>query len=283
MSLNKTLTIAGSDASGGAGLEADLKAFEAHGTYGLAAVTVIATMDPDDNWSHGVYTLPLDVVKAQLKTTFSTGVDALKTGMLSTEEMIVAVGEEIKQSTVKNIVIDPVMVCKGEDEVLNPGNVDAMINYLLPLATVTTPNLFEAGQLAGIKTPKTIAEMQTAAEKIYSLGAKNIVIKGGRGIDHHKAFDLFFDGHDHYLLETAKVDSTYNHGAGCTFAAAITANLALGLSVQEAVIEAKEFVAAGIEHGWKLNQFVGPVLHAAKNKFGAPEVTIKKIAKSSTF
>lgn len=277
MSLYKTLTIAGSDASGGAGLEADLKAFEAHGTYGLAAVTVIATMDPDNNWAHGVYTIPTDVLKAQLKTTFSTGVDAVKTGMLSTEEVIEVSGAAIKASGVKNVVIDPVMVCKGEDEVLNPGNVGAMIEQLMPLATVTTPNLFEAGQLAGVKTPRTIEEMQAAAEKIHALGAKNIVIKGGRGIDHEQAFDLFYDGEKHYLLETAKVNTDYNHGAGCTFAAAITANLAKGIAVKEAVLEAKEFVAAGIQHGWKLNEFVGPVLHAAKNIYGAPVVTIKEL------
>lgn len=277
MTLYKTLTIAGSDASGGAGLEADLKTFEAHGTFGLAAVTVIATMDPDNNWSHGVFTLPTDVLKAQLKTTFSTGVDALKTGMLSTEEVIEVSGDAIKTSGVKNVVVDPVMVCKGEDEVLNPGNVDAMIKYLMPLATVTTPNLFEAGQLARMKTPKTIEEMQQAAEKIHALGAKNIVIKGGRGIDHDQAFDLFFDGSTHYLLETAKLETTYNHGAGCTFAAAITANLAKNQDVKTAVVEAKEFVAAGIQHGWKLNNFVGPVLHNAKNLYGAPEVTIKEL------
>lgn len=277
MALYKTLTIAGSDASGGAGLEADLKTFEAHGTYGLAAVTVIATMDPDNNWAHGVYTLPTDVLKAQLKTTFSTGVDALKTGMLSTEEVIEVSGAAIKSSGVKNIVIDPVMVCKGDDEVLNPGNVGAMKEYLLPLATVTTPNLFEAGQLAGVKTPKTIVEMQIAAEKIYALGAKNIIIKGGRGIAHDQAFDLFYDGQKHYLLETPKLETTYNHGAGCTFAAAITANLAKGFSVKDAVLEAKEFVAAGIKYGWKLNEFVGPVLHNAKNLYEAPIVTIKEL------
>lgn len=282
MTLFKTLTIAGSDASGGAGLEADLKTFEAHGTYGMAAVTVIATMDPDNNWSHGVYTLPTDVLKAQLKTTFSTGVDALKTGMLSTEEVIEVSGAAIKSSGVNNIVIDPVMVCKGDDEVLNPGNVGAMKEFLMPLATVTTPNLFEAGQLAGVSTPKTIIEMQIAAEKIHALGAKNIVIKGGRGIAHDQAFDLFYDGEKHYLLETAKLETTYNHGAGCTFAAAITANLAKGFSVKDAVLEAKEFVAAGIQYGWKLNEFVGPVLHNAKNLHGAPSITIKELEKTTS-
>ncbi|MGG0655076.1 bifunctional hydroxymethylpyrimidine kinase/phosphomethylpyrimidine kinase [Rummeliibacillus pycnus] len=277
MSLKKTLTIAGSDASGGAGLQADLKTFQEHGTYGMVAVTVIATMDPDNNWSHGVYTLPTDVLQAQLKTTFSTGIDALKTGMLSTEEVIQTSGEGIKASGVKNVVIDPVMVCKGEDEVLNPGNVDAMITYLLPLALVTTPNLFEAGQLAGMKTPKNIDEMKAAAEKIHELGAKNVVIKGGRSIDPNKAFDLYYDGEKYYLLETPKIDTTYNHGAGCTFAAAITANLANGLDVKEAVVEAKGFVAAAITHGWKLNQFVGPVMHGAEGVYGASEVTVTEI------
>ena len=243
----------------------------------MTAVTVIATMDPDNNWSHGVYTLPIDVLKAQLKTIFSTGIDALKTGMLSTEEVIQTSGEAIKVSGVKNVVIDPVMVCKGEDEVLNPGNVDAMITYLLPLALVTTPNLFEAGQLAGMKTPKTVEEMKAAAEKIYELGAKNVVIKGGRAIDPNKAFDLYFDGEKYYLLETPKIETTYNHGAGCTFAAAVTANLANGLDVKESVLEAKEFVAAAITHGFKLNQFVGPVMHGAKGVYGAPEITVTEI------
>nr|WP_106783412.1 bifunctional hydroxymethylpyrimidine kinase/phosphomethylpyrimidine kinase [Lysinibacillus timonensis] len=277
MTLKKTLTIAGSDASGGAGLEADLKAFEEHNTYGMAAVTVIATMDPDNNWNHGVYTLPIDVLKAQLKTAFSTGIDALKTGMLSTEEVIQTSGEAIQASGVKNVVIDPVMVCKGEDEVLNPGTVGAMIEFLLPQALVATPNLFEAGQLAGTGTPKTIDEMKIAAEKIYALGAKNVVIKGGRALQTEKAVDLFYDGEKFYLLETAKVETTYNHGAGCTFAASITANLANGLSVKDAVFEAKEFVAAAIKHGWKLNQYVGPVYHGAKPRLGAPEVTINEI------
>lgn len=273
MSLKKTLTIAGTDASGGAGLQADLKTFQEHGTYGMCAVTVVATMDPDNNWSHGVYTLPIDVLKAQLKTTLSTGVDAVKTGMISTEEAIQVAGESIANSGTTNVVIDPVMVCKGEDEVLNPGNVEAMIKYLLPQALVTTPNLFEAGQLAGTGTPKTIEEMKVAAQKIHELGAKNVIIKGGKALQHEKAVDLFSDGQKFILLEADKVDTTYNHGAGCTFAAAVTANLANGLSVKEAVFEAKAFVAAAIEHGWKLNQFVGPVMHGAKGVYGAPKIT----------
>ncbi|MCZ2257474.1 bifunctional hydroxymethylpyrimidine kinase/phosphomethylpyrimidine kinase [Sporosarcina sp. G11-34] len=277
MTLKKTLTIAGSDTSGGAGIAADLKTFQEHGTYGMTALTVIVTMDPDNNWSHNVYSLPIDVLKAQIKTALSTGVDAIKTGMLSTEEVIETAGNAIAESGLDHVVIDPVMVCKGEDEVLNPGNVGAMVNYLLPKAEIVTPNLFEAGQLAGMKTPKTVEDMKAVAEKIHALGARNVVIKGGKQLVHDKAADLFYDGKTFTLLEAEKTDTNYNHGAGCTFAAAITANLANGLAVKDAVIEAKRFVSAAIAHGWKLNEFVGPVMHGAKNRFDAPEITLTEV------
>ena len=273
MTMKKTLTIAGSDTSGGAGIQADLKTFQEHGTYGMTALTVVVTMDPDNNWSHGVYSLPIEVLRAQLKTALSTGIDAIKTGMLSTEEIIKTAGEAIAESGLDHVVIDPVMVCKGEDEVLNPGTVDAMVEFLLPKAEIVTPNLFEAGQLAGMKTPTTIEQMKSVAEKIHSLGARNVVIKGGKQLQHDKAADLFYDGKTFTLLEAEKTDTHFNHGAGCTFAAAITANLANGLDVKEAVIEAKQFVTAAIANGWKLNEYVGPVMHGAKNRFGTSDIT----------
>ena len=276
MTLKKTLTIAGSDTSGGAGMQADLKTFQEHGTYGMVALTVVVTMDPN-GWSHDVTPLPTELLQKQIDTALSTGIDAIKTGMLSTEEIIRIAGDAIAKSGTKNIVIDPVMVCKGDDEVLNPGNTDAMVKYLLPFATVTTPNLFEAGQLAGTGTPKSIDEMKIAAHKIHALGAKAVVIKGGKALATEKATDLFYDGETFYLLESDKVASTYNHGAGCTFAASITANLANGLPIKEAVIEAKAFVSAAIANGWALNDYVGPVMHGAKSRFGAPEVTVTEI------
>ncbi|KYG90165.1 bifunctional hydroxymethylpyrimidine kinase/phosphomethylpyrimidine kinase [Metasolibacillus sp. FSL H7-0170] len=276
MTLKKTLTIAGSDTSAGAGMQADLKAFQEHGTYGMVALTVIVTMDPN-GWHHQVTPLPTELLQQQIDTALSTKVDAIKTGMLSTEEIIKIASTAIQKSGTDIVVIDPVMVCKGEDEVLNPGNTTAMIDYLLPYATVITPNLFEAGQLAGTGTPKTIEEMKTAAAKIHALGAKNVVIKGGKALASDKAVDLFYDGTSYKLLASEKVASTYNHGAGCTFAASVCANLANGFSVEEAVIEAKEFVSAAIAHGWALNEYVGPVMHGAKSRFGAPEVTVTTI------
>ena len=273
MVLKKTLTIAGSDTSAGAGMQADLKTFQEHGTYGMVALTVVVTMDPK-TWSHQVTPLPTALLQQQIDTALSTGVDAIKTGMLSTEEIIKIASEAIKTSNAKNIVVDPVMICKGDDEVLNPGNTTAMVEHLLPYATVVTPNLFEAGQLASVPTPKTIEEMKVAAQKIHALGAKNVVIKGGKALQHEKAVDLFYDGESFKLLATEKVVSQFNHGAGCTFAASICANLANGLSVHEAVIEAKGFVSAAIANGWALNEFVGPVMHGAKTRFGAPSVEV---------
>lgn len=265
MTMKKTLTLAGSDSSGGAGIQADLKTFQEHDVYGMTALTSIVTMDPN-GWGHRVSPIDVTIVEKQLDTILSVGVDAMKTGMLGSVDIIELGAKKISDYNITNYVLDPVMVCKGEDEVLQPENTDAMRELLLPHAIITTPNLFEAGQLAQTGRIKTMEEMKAAAVKIHELGAKNVVIKGGTAFDHEKAVDLFYDGQEFTLLKKEKIQTTYNHGAGCTFAAAITANLALGHSVKESVIAAKEFVTAAIKHGWKLNKYVGPVRHGAYTK-----------------
>lgn len=267
MTLKKTLTIAGSDTSGGAGIQADLKTFQEHGVYGMTALTTVVTMDPNNHWHHNVHPLSIDTLEAQLETVLSFGIDAMKTGMLGTVEIIELAAKKIDQFGLDKVVIDPVMVCKGEDEVLNPETTDAMREHLLQRATVVTPNLFEAGQLAQTGPIKTIDGMKEAAKKIHDLGAKNVIIKGGKQLEHDKALDLFYDGKEFTLLEEEKVETSYNHGAGCTFAAAITSNLANGQDVKEAVQNAKKFVTAAIKHGFKLNEYVGPVMHGAYNRF----------------
>lgn len=267
MTLKKVLTLAGSDSSGGAGIQADLKTFQEHGVYGMNALTSIVTMDPED-WSHTVHPIDVNIVEKQLDTILSVGIDAMKTGMLGSVEIIELGARKLKEHQVENIVIDPVMVCKGEDEVLQPENTDAIRELLLPLSLIVTPNLFEAGQLAKTGPIKTVEEMKEAAKIIHDLGAKNVIIKGGKSVSHKKAVDVFYDGNEFTLLESEKLDTNYTHGAGCTFAAAITANIALGKSVKEAVTSAKAFVTAAIKHGWKLNQFVGPVMHGAYNQYG---------------
>ncbi|PTG21121.1 bifunctional hydroxymethylpyrimidine kinase/phosphomethylpyrimidine kinase [Staphylococcus chromogenes] len=276
MALKKVLTIAGSDTSAGAGMQADLKTFQEHDTYGMVALAAIVTMDKA-TWSHDVTPIPFDVFNKQLETVISIGPDAVKTGMLGTEEVIKRAGEAFTESGAKHFVVDPVMVCKGEDEVLNPGNTDAMIQYLLPKATVVTPNLFEAGQLSGLGTLKSMDNMKKAAEIIHQQGAQHVVIKGGKALDQDKSYDLYYDGQTFYQLTTDMFQQSYNHGAGCTFAAATTANLANGLTPKDAVVNAKAFVASAIKNGWKMNDFVGPVDHGAANRIEKIDVDVKEI------
>jgi len=276
MALKKTLTIAGSDTSAGAGMQADLKTFQELGTYGIVALTSIVTMDKK-SWSHDVTPIPFDVFEKQLETAISIGPDAVKTGMLGTQEIIKRAGDAYVESGADYFVVDPVMVCKGENEVLNPGNTDAMIEYLLPKATVVTPNLFEAGQLANLGTLKSIEDMKKAAEVIHEQGAKHVIIKGGKALDQDKSYDLYYDGQKFYQLTTDMFQQSYNHGAGCTFAAATTAYLANGKSPKEAVIAAKAFVASAIKNGWKMNDFVGPVDHGAYNRIEHIDVEVTEV------
>ena len=274
--MKKALTIAGSDTSGGAGIQADLKTFQELGVYGMSALNVIATMDPDNNWHHGVYPISLDAFDAQMKTVLSTNPDAIKTGMLATVEVIERIAKAIDEKQFDKVVIDPVMVCKGEDEVLNPQNANALRNLLVPRATVVTPNLFEASQLAGTAPIRTIEDMKQAAAKIHDLGAKYVLVKGGSKLEHDKAVDLLFDGKEFKLYESEKIDTPYTHGAGCSNSAAITAELAKGKTVLEAVEVAKDFVTAAIRHGFKLNEFVGPTMHKAYRIYGTNEVQTTK-------
>lgn len=267
MTMKKAMTVAGSDSSGGAGLQADLKTFQELDVYGMSALTTIVTMDPKD-WSHNVFPQPVDVLEAQMETILSVGIDAMKTGMLGSVEIIELVARKIDELKLDKVVIDPVMVCKGEDEVLHPETAVALRELLVPRATVVTPNLFEAAQLAGTMPIKTIDDMKKAAINIHALGAKFVLIKGGNKLDHDKAIDLLFDGKDFEILESERVDTTYTHGAGCSSSAAIAAELAQGKPVREAIYLAKDYITAAIKHSWKLNEYVGPVMHGAYRKYG---------------
>ncbi|PFN29328.1 bifunctional hydroxymethylpyrimidine kinase/phosphomethylpyrimidine kinase [Bacillus cereus] len=265
--VKKVLTIAGSDSSGGAGLQADLKTFEEYGTFGLSAITTIVTMDPNHNWHHHVHPIDKELVQKQLKTIFSGGkLDAMKTGMLGSIDIIKLVSEVIETYKMQNVVIDPVMVCKGENEPLHPENGKAIRDFLLTKATIVTPNLFEAGQLSGMQEIKTVNDMKEAAKRIKDLGAENVVIKGGTALTNHSAIDLLYDGVEFVTYEAEQIQTNCNHGAGCTFAAAITAGLARGLSIQAAVEKAKDFTTEGIKSGFVFNDFVGPVWHGAYHK-----------------
>ena len=263
MNIFKALTVAGSDTSGGAGLQADLKTFQEFGVYGMTAVTVIVAQNPHNKWAHDVYPLPLAALEAQLETVLAgIGTHALKTGMLASEEVITMVAKKLDQYSVRNVVIDPVMACKGAGEPLHPESAISIQKLLAPRATVITPNIFEATQLSGMSSIETVEDMKNAAQEIYKLGPQNVLIKGGSKIDTPEAVDVLYDGKDFTLLQSKKINTKYTHGAGCTYAAAITAGLATGLPVREAVTHAKQFISAAITHSFPLNEYVGPTNHA---------------------
>ena len=260
----KVLTIAGSDTSGGAGIQADLKTFQERSVYGMNVLTVIVAMDPDNNWAHQVFPIDIDIIKAQAKTVLEgIGVDALKTGMLPTVEIIEYVGKTLEKIKVPIVVIDPVMVCKGTDQALFPENTVAMQKYLLPNATVVTPNLFEASQLAGTAPITSIDELKNAAKEIYKYGPKYVLIKGGKSLSKHAAIDVLYDGKDFIIFESEKIDTAYTHGAGCSFAACLTAELGKGVDIEKAIETTKGYITEALKESFPLNKFVGPLYHKA--------------------
>ncbi|MDR2094882.1 MAG: bifunctional hydroxymethylpyrimidine kinase/phosphomethylpyrimidine kinase [Treponema sp.] len=259
----KIATIAGSDASGGAGLEADLKTFEEYGMYGMAAVTLIAAMDSRHEWAHKVFPVAEDALRAQLETVFrGVGVDTVKSGMLGTFYAVELAAEYLDAWHIRNYVLDPVMICKGA-EALNPELNVVIAEKLLPLAELVTPNLFEAAQLAGMREVASIEQMREAARIIAGKGARNVFIKGGSKLHEieagtPKALDLLYDGRDFHLIEDELFDTAWTHGAGCTVSAAAAAGIARGLSVHDAVLSAKRFITESLRRSFALNRWVGP-------------------------
>jgi hydroxymethylpyrimidine/phosphomethylpyrimidine kinase len=262
--MRKVLTIAGSDSGGGAGIQADLKAFAARGVYGMSALTAITAQNTVG--VQGVFELPAEFVARQIDSVMEDiGADAWKTGMLSNAEIIHVVAERARHYGVAHLVVDPVMVAKGGDPLLRAEAREALIEMLLPLAYVVTPNHHEAGVLSGLEVSD-LEEMRRAAAAIHALGARYVVVKGGHLPASAAAIDVLFDGQDFEHYEAPRVDTANTHGTGCTFASAIAAELAKGHDVREAVGTAKAYLTAavqsavgmGIGHGHgPLNHFLG--------------------------
>ncbi|MFA6930492.1 MAG: bifunctional hydroxymethylpyrimidine kinase/phosphomethylpyrimidine kinase [Lentisphaeria bacterium] len=265
MAPKKVLTIAGSDCSGGAGIQADLKTFQERDVYGMSVLTVLVAMRPE-NWDHVVWPVDLEMIKTQFRTIFpGIGADAAKTGMLPTVEIIRTVGKLLAAAKIAHLVIDPVMVCKGTSEPLFPENTQAMIEHLLPIAEVVTPNTFEAAQLAGMDELKSEQEVEEAARRIHALGCKNVVIKVARIFDEQTA-DLLYDGQTFTWFREKRISTSWTHGAGCSFSACIAAELGKGESVLQACKTAHDFVYAGLKSSFPLNQHIGPIYHKALAK-----------------
>lgn len=255
--MKKVLTIAGSDCSGGAGVQADLKTMAAHGVFGMSVIVSVVA----ENTARviDIQDISPKMIEEQIDAVFEDIVpDAVKIGMLSSPACMKAVADKLRQYHPANVVIDPVMFAKNGDALMDPASVGALIETVLPFADVLTPNVPEAQYLADmeIRTPE---DMEQAARKIGVLGCRNVLVKGGKNIE--GAVDVLFDGEICHRLEIEQLDSTSTHGTGCTLSSAIASNLALGKSVPEAVRLAKEYVTDAIRRAPGLGHGCGPLDH----------------------
>jgi hydroxymethylpyrimidine/phosphomethylpyrimidine kinase len=255
--MQTALTIAGSDSGGGAGLQADLKTFAAHGVYGLTAVTAVTAQN--SLGVTAVLPMPADLVTKQLDAVVSDfGAAATKIGMLATADIVRAVARAIDAHRLQNVVLDTVMIAKGGALLVDDDAVSVMRDQLLPLATVITPNIPEAERLTGRRI-SSVADMRDAARALISAGAKNVVVKGGH-LD-GPAVDVFDDGQTMTELAADRVPGGHTHGTGCTFSSAIAARLALGDALPVAIERAKTYVTRAIAHAPHLGHGHGPVQH----------------------
>jgi hydroxymethylpyrimidine/phosphomethylpyrimidine kinase len=252
----RALTIAGSDSGGGAGIQADLKTFAVLGVWGMSAITSITVQNTKG--VTGVSDVSAEVVGAQIRAVATDiGVDAAKTGMLSSAEIVEAVADAIEDAGVPNVVVDPVFVSKHGDVLLREDAVEALRKRIVPLATLVTPNLPEAAGLAGFDV-EIQADMDRAARAILDLGARSVLVKGGH-LEGSSSDDLFADGDRAEWLKSERLRSPNTHGTGCVLSASIAAYLARGKSLFEAVRGGKEFVTDAIRHALALGGGIGPV------------------------
>jgi hydroxymethylpyrimidine/phosphomethylpyrimidine kinase len=256
--MKQVLTIAGSDSGGGAGIQADIKAMSANGVFAMSAITAITAQNTEEVTD--VFELPVSIIAAQIDAVFDDfAVSAVKTGMLSSAEIVKMVAAMLKPQNVANLVVDPVMVSKSGHRLLKSDAVDALMRELIPLALIATPNIHEAQQLSGIEI-KTLADARKAAKIIHRLGCRTVLIKGGHLLE-DRGTDLLYDGQFFEVFKGEFIDTPHTHGTGCTYASAIAAHLALGKPLSQAVRAAKEYVTETIRHSLAIGHGKGPTNH----------------------
>jgi len=256
--IKQVLTIAGSDSGGGAGIQADIKAMSANGVFAMSVITAITAQNTEEVTD--VFELPASIIAAQIDAVFDDfDVAAVKTGMLSSAEIVRVVAKMLAPQKVVNLVVDPVMQSKSGHALLKPDAVDALRTELIPLALVITPNIHEAQQLSGMEI-KTLADARQAAKILHKLGCRNVLIKGGHLLA-ERGTDLLYDGRFFNVYQGDFIDTPHTHGTGCTFASAIAAQVARGNALPEAVRAAKAYVTEAIRHGLAIGHGKGPTNH----------------------
>jgi hydroxymethylpyrimidine/phosphomethylpyrimidine kinase len=256
--MRSVLTIAGSDSSAGAGIQADLKTFAALGVYGTSVITGLTAQNTREVIA--VHEAPPDVVAAQIDAVVQDiRPDAVKTGMLSNAAIIEVVALKLRQYALANVVVDPVMVSKSGARLLREDALEALVAELLPLADVVTPNIPEAEALLG-RTLRTYLQIHEAAREIHKMGPGNVVITGGHR-EGETVVDVLFDGREIHEFSGPRIHTTSTHGTGCTFASAIAARMALGASVPEAVGVARGYLEGALRNAYPVGHGHGPVNH----------------------
>ena len=255
--MKKILTIAGSDCSGGAGIQADIKTITAHKMYAMSAVTALTAQNTTG--VYGVMEASPDFVGRQLDCIFTDIFpDAVKIGMVSNSRIIEAIVEKLRQYRAKNIVVDPVMVSTSGCRLLSDEAMDAVIHLLIPAADIITPNIPEAEALAGMEIPDA-GRMTAAAQAIARMVSGGVLVKGGHLSD--TADDLLYSGGKAVWIRGERVDNPNTHGTGCTLSSAIACNLADGFSMQQSVINAKAYITGALKAGLDLGRGSGPLNH----------------------
>ncbi len=261
----RVLTVAGSAAGGSAGIQADLKTFQELGVYGMTIVTAIVARHPETNLN--VHKQTIEAIEAQFSTAINqvNALDGMKTGMLFSKEIIEKVTELISYYNIERVVVDPVMVGKHQSKLLKDDAIIALKNRLIPVAKMITPNMTEASILLGGRKLRTVDDLKQAAIDLHELGAAYVLVKGGQL--EGPAIDVLYEGETLTTYEAPRIKTENTSGAGCTYSAAITANLAKKLPVTEAVYKAKSFITTAIDHGFSYTELPGPTWHAAERMF----------------
>jgi hydroxymethylpyrimidine/phosphomethylpyrimidine kinase len=259
--MRTALTIAGSDSGAGAGIQADLKTFAAHGVYGTSAITAVTAQN-----TLGVTmfeAVSADLVTAQIEAVVADiGAHAVKTGMLANAAIVEAVAAAIKELEIPFLVVDPVMIAKGGDPLIDEDAVGSLKTELLREAFLVTPNIPEAEVLSGVRITNDV-DRHEAARRIGAMGATAVVIKGGH-YPSDDIVDLLYEHGEFVEFRHTRVPSRHTHGTGCTFAAAITSHLALGRTLREAIPRAQRYIAEAIRHAPDLGKGHGPMQHFVK-------------------
>ncbi|MDR1133262.1 MAG: bifunctional hydroxymethylpyrimidine kinase/phosphomethylpyrimidine kinase [Synergistaceae bacterium] len=259
--MKKALSIAGSDCSGGAGIQADIKTFSAHGVFGM---TVITSVVAENTFRVIEYQdVRPDIIEKQIDAVFEDiPPDAVKIGMLSCRETMLAAAGKLREHRPRNVVVDPVMYAKNGCALMDPESIDTLIAEIVPLADAVTPNIPEAEKMAGMIIAS-LDEAKEAARRIHSFGCRAVLVKGGHGLADAggDAVDTLYDGGGFYHYSARRIDTKNTHGTGCTLSSAIASNLALGMPVSKAVERAKTYVTAAIGHALELGRGNGPTHH----------------------